>query len=176
MILDQLPSLTPHPHPWYAIRVKTQREKSIADVLRDKGYAGFLPVYTSTRRWSDRIQEVELPLFPGYLFCRFDFSNRLPILTTPGVVHIVGIGKLPQPVDDQEIAALQAIVTSGLLMQPWPFIKVGQRVVIQEGPLRDVPGILTEIKGNRKLIVSITLLQRSVLVAVDRAGIRPLAA
>src|SRR6266852_9515325 len=105
MLVDPLqprPFVVPDQHPWYAIRVKAQREKSTACIRRDKGYTEFLPLYTSTRRWSDRIQEVEMPLFPGYLFCRFDFGNRLPILKTPSVVHIVGMGKLPQPADENE--------------------------------------------------------------------------
>jgi transcription antitermination factor NusG len=162
--------------PWYAIRVKARHEKSTASILRDKGYIEFLPLCASTRRWSDRIQQVELPLFPGYLFCRFEFNDRLPILKTPGVVHIVGMGNRPHAVDETEIAALQTVVKSGLLLQPWPFLKVGQRVIIQDGPLRDVEGILADIRDNEHLIVSITLLHRSVAVRVERSWVRPVAA
>jgi transcription termination/antitermination protein NusG len=163
-------------HPWYVLRVRAGREKSTASLLRHKGLLEFLPLYASCRRWSDRAKQVELPLFPGYVFCRFDAQNRLPILTTPGVVHVVGMGGTPQAVDETEVTALQRVVASGLLLQPWPFLKVGQRVIIQEGPLRHVDGILTDIKGLRNLVVSITLLQRSVAVCMDRAGVRPAAA
>ena len=162
--------------PWYALRVKARHEKSTASILHDKGYTEFLPLCTSTRRWSDRIQRVNLPLFPGYVFCRFEFNDRLAILKTPGVVHIVGIGNRPQPVDPQEIVNLQAIVKSGLLTQPWPFLKVGEHVIIQDGPLRDVEGILTEIRSLDHLVVSITLLHRSVAVRVERSWVRPIAA
>lgn len=161
---------------WYALQLKAGREKSVACLLRNKGFAEFLPLYASYRRWSDRLQQVDLPLFPGYVFCRFDPHRRLPILITPGVIHIVGLGGTPVPVDQREINALQSVVASGLLMQPWPFLKVGQRVVIQHGPLRNMEGILTEIKGQRNLIISITLLQRSVAVCIERAGVRPVAA
>jgi transcription antitermination factor NusG len=161
---------------WYALRVKPRHEKSTAGFLRNKGYTEFLPLYTSTRRWSDRIQKVEMPLFPGYLFCRFDFGDRLPILKTPGVLHIVGMGQLAHPVHEHEITALQAVVKSGLLMQPWPFLKVGQRVIIQDGPLRNVEGLVADIRDQRHLIVSITLLQRSVAVCIERNWIRPMAA
>jgi transcription antitermination factor NusG len=161
-------------YPWYALRVKARHEESVSSGLRERGYADFLPSYTSTRRWSDRMRKMELPLFPGYLFCRFDFGRRLPILTTPGVMHVVGMGNLPTPVDEQEISALQAVVKSGLMMQPWPFLKTGQRVAIEDGPLRNVEGIVTEMKGTHKLVLSVTLLQRSVAVNVDRAWIRPL--
>jgi transcription antitermination factor NusG len=149
---------------WYALQVKAGREKSVAGLLRNKGFAEFLPLYASYRRWSDRMQQVDLPLFPGYVFSSFDPHRRLPILITPGVIHIVGLGGTPAPVDQGEISALQSVVASGVLMQPWPFLKAGQRVVIQHGPLRNIEGILTEIKGQRNLIISITLLQRSVAV------------
>jgi len=163
-------------YPWYALRVKARQEKSTAEILRNKGYIEFLPLYTSTQRWSDRIQKVQLPLFPGYLFCRFDFDDRLPILKTPGVVQIVGTGQLAHPVHEHEISALQAVVKSGLLTQPWPFLKVGQRVIIQDGPLRNVEGLVADIRDQRHLIVSITLLQRSVAVCIERSWIRPMAA
>jgi transcription antitermination factor NusG len=114
---------------------------------------------------------LEFPLFPGYIFCHFDLANRLPLLTIPGVKEIVGMGKLPYPVDENEITVLQNVVESGLLLRPWPFLKVGQRVMIREGPLRN--GILAEIRGDYKLVVSITLLQRSVAVGVDRAWVHP---
>jgi len=162
-------------YPWYALRVRTSREKSVACLLRHKGFNEFLPLYASCRRWSDRIQQIDLPLFPGYVFCRFNAQDWLPILTTPGVVYVVGMGTTPESVDEGEITSLQSVVKSGLLMQPWPFLKVGQRVVIEHGPLRNVEGILKEVKGSRNLIISITLLQRSVSVCIERTGVRPLA-
>jgi len=163
-------------YPWYVLRVKAGREQSTAFLLKQKGLTGFLPLYTSSRRWSDRTKLLEVPLFPGYVFCRFDVQNRLPILRTPGVLQIIGMGGVPEPVDETEIAGVQCVVRSGLLMQPWPFLKIGERVSFQDGPLRNVEGVLTEIKGQSNLIVSITLLQRSVAVRVERAAIRPVAA
>jgi len=173
---DPTRSSSGSPHPWYALRVIAGREKSVAGLLRHKGFVDFLPLYASCRRWSDRIQKVDLPLFPGYVFCRFNAYDRLPILTTPGVVHVVGLGGTPEPVADGEITALQSVVGSGLLVQPWPFLKVGQRVIIQQGPLRNVEGTLMEEKGRTNLIISITLLQRSVSVCIERAWVRPGAA
>ena len=181
-MLDHIPppstprSLESAEQPWYALRVKARHEKAVAAILRDKGYREFLPLCASTRRWSDRIQRVDVPLFPGYLFCRFEVEKRLPILMTPGVVHIVGMGKRLHPVDENEITSLQALVKSGLLMQPWPFLRVGQRVVIQDGPLRDVEGILAEVRDHHHLVVSISLLHRSVAVRVERSWVRPAAA
>jgi transcription antitermination factor NusG len=159
--------------PWYALQVASRCEKAVASGLALRGYSEFLPLYRSRRKWSDRFQDVDLPLFSGYVFCQLDVNRRLPALLIPGVVRIVGLGKMPVPVDDEEIAAVQAVVKSGLLMQPWPFLKTGQTVTIAEGPLRSVTGILTEINGSEQLIVSITLLQRSLAVAIPRHSIRP---
>jgi transcription antitermination factor NusG len=161
---------------WYALRVRSGHEKAIARVLRDRGYIEFLPLYSSVRRWSDRLEKLEVPLFPGYMFCQFAPGERTTIVKIPGIKDVVGMGRTPYPVDVAEITALQAVVRSGLLMQPWPFLKVGQRVVICEGPLRHIEGILKEIQGDHRLIVSVTLLQRSVAVSVQRTWVRPIAA
>jgi transcription antitermination factor NusG len=160
--------------PWYALWVRSRHEKTVAEVLTDKGFETFLPVYRSRRRWSDRIQEVELPLIPSYVFCRFEVSHRLPILTTPGVVHIVGTGKTPQAVDEIEMQSLITAVRAGVHLQLWPYLKLGQRVSIEEGPLRSLEGVLVTTKGTDQLILSVSLLQRSVAIAVDRRWIRPI--
>jgi transcription antitermination factor NusG len=170
-----LPLSTENSHdPWYALWVRSRHEKSVLDILAGKGVETFLPVYRSRRRWSDRIQELDLPLIPGYVFCRFDVRDRMPILTTPGVVQIVGAGKTPEPVDEIEMQSLITAVESGVHLQLWPFLKVGQRVSIEEGPLRSLEGILVTTKGRDQLILSVSLLQRSIAVTVDRRWIRPI--
>ena len=158
---------------WFALRIKSQHETKVATALRSKGYEEFLPLYRIRRRWSDRFKEVYSPLFPGYVFCRFDVNQRLPILVTHGVMLIVGSGKTPLPVDDQEITALQSIDKSGLQAQPWPFLQVGQRVRIDQGSLAGIEGILIGLKGPHRLVVSVTLLQRSVAVEIDEQWATP---
>ncbi len=159
--------------PWYAVYVKTHHEKLVAASLRGKGYAEFLPLYRSRHRSAGRFQDVDLPLFPNYVFCRFRGDRRTPILSTPGVFHIVSLAGIPAPVDEAEIAVLLRIANSGLCARPWPFLKVGDRVRIEEGPLRGTQGILEASQGETRLIVSVTLLQRSVAVSVDRIWVRP---
>ena len=154
---------------WFALQVRAQQEKSVADRLSGAGYELFLPLYKCRRRWSDRIKEFALPLFPGYLFCRFNLLDRLPILKTPGVIQIVGSNRVPTPVDEAEISAVQTLVASDLPNQPWPFLAVGDRIRIESGPLRGLEGILTACKGSHRLVVSVTLLQRSVAVEIDSA-------
>ena len=162
--------------PWYAIRIQSRLGNVAAATLRGKGYEEFLPLYRSRRRWSDRIKELDLPLFPGYLFCRCDVNDRLmPILTTPGVIGIVGAGKTPIPVDDEEIEAIRAILRSGLAAHPWPFLQVGSKVYIERGPLTGLEGIIANTDKVYRLIVSVNLLQRSVAVEIDREWARPIA-
>lgn len=167
-------ALSPHLQQWFALRVKPRHEKATAWALHNKGYEEFLPQYRSRRRWSDRIKELDIPLFPGYVFCRFDPEDRLPVLTTPGVVSVIGMGKTPTPVEASEIVALQVVVQSGLQAQPWPFLEVGQAVRIELGPLAGLEGILTDFKNRQRLAVSVTLLQRSVAVEIERAWISPI--
>ena len=159
--------------PWYALRIRSNFEKATSQILQQKGYEAFLPAYQVRTRWSDRIKMVERPLFPGYLFCRFHERARLPILVTPGVVSVVGMGKIPVPVPEEEVEAVAALLRSGLPATPWPFVRVGQRVVIERGPLRGVEGILQEIKNTYRLVVSVQLLQRSVAAEVEANWIRP---
>lgn len=157
------------PLPWFALQVRSRHEVGVADYLNGKGYEWFLPQYTLRKRWSDRVKEVEAPLFPGYLFCRFNPLDRLPILKTPGVIQVVGNAHQPIPVDEQEIRAIQALVASGVPNRPWPFMEIGDRVRIDSGPLRGLEGLLVEFKGNHRLVLSVTLLQRSVAVEMDSA-------
>jgi transcription antitermination factor NusG len=160
--------------PWYALQVRPRFEKKIAATLVDKGIEGFLPLYRQRSRWSDRIKEVHLPLFSGYLFCRLDMNNRLPILITPGVMQIVGIGKTPHPVEENEIMALQAIVLSGLQAEPRSYLNVGEKVRIEIGPLAGLEGVLLSLKGSYRLVVSVNLLQRSVSVEIDESWVVPI--
>jgi transcription termination/antitermination protein NusG len=156
---------------WFALQVRTRQEPGVEAFLGEQGYEMFLPLYKTRKRWSDRVKKVETALFPGYLFCRFDPQDRLPILTAPGVIRIAGYNRAPVPVEDYEIAAIQALMASGLPNQPWPFLGLGDRVRIEAGPLRGHEGVLVEFKGGHRLVLSIALLQRSVAVEIDSASV-----
>lgn len=159
---------------WFALQVRTRHESGVARFLEGKGYDSFLPQYTCRKRWSDRIKEVESPLFPGYVFCRFDPQDRLPILKTPGVIQVVGYNRLPVPIENSEIQAIQALVTSGLPHRPWPFLALGERVRIETGPLKGYEGLLVDFKGNHRLVLSVGLLHRSVAVEIDSSSVQSL--
>ncbi len=162
------------PEQWFALRVKSRCEKLVTTMARNKGFEEFLPLYECHRRWSDRLKSVELPLFPGYVFCRLNPQHRLPLLTIPGVLHFVGIGKAPVPIDDEEITAIQSAVKSGLSAEPWPFLEAGQRVRLEDGPLAGLEGLLVEVRKRYRVVVSVSLLKRSVAVEIDREWVAPL--
>jgi transcription antitermination factor NusG len=159
---------------WYALQIRSRWEATAAGLLKGKGLETLLPTYTTRRKWSDRSKVVESPLFPGYVFCRFDVHNRLPVLVTPGVISVVGMGKTPIAVEDTEILSLQTAIGSGIQMEPWPYVEIGERVRIKDDVLDGMEGILTSFKGSHRVVISVTLLRRSVALELDRSRITPL--
>ena len=151
---------------WCAVQVRPRYETVVSTILRNKGYEQYLPLYRVKRRWSDRSKEVMTPLFEGYVFCRLNSEIRGAIVTTPGVVRIVGTRKEIAMIDDQEIEAIQRIVKSGLRVEPCPYT-VGDRVRFTSGPFEGVEGIVTHYKGRCHLVLSVSLIQSSISVEVD---------
>ena len=158
---------------WFALQVRTRWESSTATLLSGKGYATLLPTYNTKKLSRGKLKEVTAPLFPGYVFCNFNAQDRLPVLVTPGVVGVVGIGRVPQPVEESEIEALQRATSVGVPVEPWPYLEVGQRVRLENAPWMGVQGILINFKGSRRLVLSVSLLRRSVALEVDRSMVCP---
>jgi transcription antitermination factor NusG len=157
---------------WFAIQTKANFEQPVSNALEMKGFASFVPTYREPRKWSDRIKLVEVPLFGGYVFWRKDGDRTPPALTTPGVRSIVSFGRVPAPILDSEMEAVRRFVAAELDVKPWPFLRVGQSVRVEKGPLMGVEGILQEFKGSYRVVVSISLLQRSISAEVDGSWVR----
>jgi transcription antitermination factor NusG len=143
-------------------------------MLENKGYKVFLPLYRR-RALKDGCNQphIQLPVFSGYLFSRFDISCRLPILTTPGVLYVVGIGKMPCPIEEAEINKIQQMVNSPLSAEPWPYLKVGDQVYVDRGPFRGITGALVAVKSGYRLVLTVDLLHRAVAVEIDRTAVIP---
>jgi transcription antitermination factor NusG len=156
---------------WFAIQVRPRYEKVASSILRGKGYEEFVPMYKEKRQWSDREKEVSLPLFTGYVFCRFDASVRAPIVTTLGVIRIVGTAKGPLPIQGEEIDAIQLAIKGGFKARPFPYTKIGDRVQITEGPLAGVEGVLVGCKNGSRLVLSVSLVQNSIAIEIDQSNI-----
>jgi transcription antitermination factor NusG len=153
--------------PWFALQTRPKNEKQVERILTHKGYECCLPMYRQRRRWSDRVVEVELPLFPMYIFCRFNSSAIGKAISTPSVTRIVGFGGQPAEVRIEEIEALQLMDQSNLLREPWAYIPDGTLVQVETGPLTGARGIFCSDEDKRRLVVSVTLLQRSVAIQLD---------
>lgn len=154
--------------PWLALQTRPRSEKKIDSLLRQKGYECFTPTYRQRRKWSDRIVEVDLPLFPMYVFCRLSSSALDKAISTSGVVQIVRFNGKFAEVDVEEIKALQLLMQSNLLREPWKYLYTGTLVQVETGPLAGVQGIISaEGDDKKRLVISVTLLQRSVAIQLD---------
>jgi len=153
---------------WVAVQVRPNHERVAASHLDLRECEYFLPLYQSVRQWSDRKKELQLPLFPSYLFCRYSKSMRSAILLNPSVVRILGCNGEPEAVSDSEVEAIQRIVAAGLDCRPTEYIRTGDRVRLGSGPLEGLEGLVTDTKeGKSRFVVSVTMLNRSVAVEVD---------
>jgi transcription antitermination factor NusG len=154
---------------WFALLVKANWEKRVNQLLCWRGLDVFLPLYTKRSRWSDRITTVDLPLFPKYVFCKFNMHDRLLVLTTPGVLQIVSLGLRPTPVDERQLTMIRIAVNANADREPHPNLKNGQRVRIIRGPLEGVEGVLIESRSGWRILLAVDVLERSVSVAVLRS-------
>lgn len=153
-------------NPWFAIYVKNRHEKKVASSLEGKGIEAFLPTYLKIH---ERSKKFEVPLFPGYVFCRLPLESKLPVVSTPGVFSIVGNGSPSSVVPELEIEGIRRTIESGFSIKPWPYISRGQQVCLKSGPLRGVEGVVMDETHYKWLILSVHLLQRSLAVKVERS-------
>lgn len=154
--------------PWCAVRTKSNCESVVATALAHKGYEQYLPIHRCRRRLHGRVIEAELPLFRGYVFCRFDANIPARIVTTPGVLSIVSCGSEPAPIPESEIEAVRAILRSGQALEPWAFVQEGERIRVTRGALEGLEGILLKKRNEWRMVISVIMLQRSISVEIDR--------
>jgi transcription antitermination factor NusG len=137
--------------------------------LEFNGFEALAPTYRARRRWSDRVKEVDLPLFSGYVFCRFTLAERRQVIDAPGVAKVVEFGGTPAEISEAEIVAIRAVMDSKLPVRPWPYLKLGDRVRVEHGPLRGIEGtLLREVVRERwQLVIGVEMLQRSLAVELE---------
>ncbi len=153
---------------WFAVYVKARHEKNVALTLKGRDFEVFLPTYSKTH--ANR-KKFELPLFPGYVFCRIPAENILPVITVPGVFSIVSTGRAPTPVPEEEIESLRRMLAAGWKAYPHPYVSAGQEVQIEAGPFRGLQGSVVASSNSKWLVVSIHLLHRSVALKLDRESL-----
>ena len=154
------------PEPWFALYTRHQHEKAVAQILSSKNMEVFLPLYTATHRWRDRVKNISLPLFPNYLFVTRCQQRRAEILSTYGIYDFVRLCGAPAPISDEEIQVVRRAAEEGRNVEPCPFLNTGERVRVKSEPLKGLEGILIRRKNDYRLVLSIELLSRSIAVEV----------
>lgn len=158
---------------WYAAYTCANHEKQVAEQFRHRGVEHFLPLYETVHRWKDRRVRLHLPLFPGYVFVRLPLRDCLKVLRVPRVVRLVGFGGLPAALPEQQIETLRHGLSDGFRAHPHRFLAVGRRVLVTNGPLAGMKGILLRRKGDFRVVLSVDLIMRSIAVEVDAANLAP---
>ena len=154
---------------WFAVQTRPRYERKVHSELQEKGVQTFLPLHSEVHQWSDRKRTVEMPLFPGYIFVRVTSSadDRVRVLRTNGVINFVGARNMGAAIPDSEIDSVQSVVKSGLPFMSHPHLEIGQRVYVRGGCLDGVQGVLTAVNGDRGLVVSVNLIQRSIAMRIE---------
>jgi transcription antitermination factor NusG len=158
---------------WFALTVQPNHERTAERSLSVRGWEAYLPTCRVERRWSDRVKRMDAVVFPGYLFCRFEKSELARVLSAPGVRSVVGAGKNPLPVEESELSAVRKLAASGRPLLPWPYVRIGQNVTIDHGPLSYVRGVVVRVKDSCRVVVSVEALGCSVAVEVDADTLSP---
>lgn len=158
---------------WYALYTCPRHEKRVVKQIEQHRISCFLPLYRSVRRWKDRRKELDLALFPGYVFVQIALHDRLRILQMASVVRFVSFNGSPLPLPRGEMEALMNGLTSGVRAEPHPYLRVGRRVNVKHGPLAGSQGILIRRKDKFRIVLSLDLIMRSVAVEVDEADVEP---
>jgi transcription antitermination factor NusG len=156
---------------WYAAYTYAKHERRVAQQLEEHLIEAFLPTYRSVRRWKDRRKVLELPLFPSYVFVQLGGKDRLDLLRLPGVLGLVCFQGRPAPVESAEIESLRQGLADRTIVHPHPYLKAGRRVRIRSGSMAGVEGILVRKKDCTRVVLSISLLQRSVSIDIDEADV-----
>ena len=158
---------------WFALYTRSRHEQVVKTQLDRKEIENYLPMYIRQSQWKDRMKQIPFPLFPGYLFVRIPLLERMEVLKVQGAVQLIGDGKHPLPVPDDQILNLKSCVEGGLKFDPWPYLTVGNRVRVKDGPFAGLEGILLRKKGSSRLVISIDLIQRSLAIEIEGWRIEP---
>jgi transcription antitermination factor NusG len=159
---------------WYALYTCSRHEKQVAVQLEQRGVELFLPLYASLRRWKDRRVQLDLPLFPGYVFVHIDLRDRVRVLEVPGTVRFVSFHGLPSALAKEDVEQLRSGLSLGIRAEPHPYLTVGRHVRVTRGPLVGMQGILLRRKDRFRLVLSIDLIMRSIAAEVDACDVEPI--
>ncbi len=158
---------------WYAGYTAARHEKRVAEHFAQRDVEHFLPLYETMRRWKNGRHRVRLPLFPGYIFVHIALRDRLRVIEVPGLVRLVGFNRLPYPLPEVDVSKLIDVLSKGVLAEPYPYLTSGTRVEIRNGPLQGMTGILLRRQNRCRLVISVNLIMRSMIVEVEASDVVP---
>ena len=159
---------------WYAGYTASRHEKRVAEHFAQRGVEHFLPLYETIHRWNNGRHRVQLPLFPGYIFVRIALRDRLRVIEVPGFVRLVGFNSLPCPLPEADINKMKEALNKGVLAEPYPYLTVGTRVEIRNGPMQGMTGILLRRQNKCRVVISVDLIMRSMAVEVEASDVVPM--
>jgi transcription elongation factor/antiterminator RfaH len=156
---------------WYAAYTSSRHEKTVAEHLRQREVECFLPLYETVRRWNNGRHRVQLPLFPSYVFVRMGLRDKLRVLQVPGLAQLVSFQGTPAVLPDAEIETLRNALAAGVTAQPYQYLAVGSQVEICRGPLQGMKGILLRHQGQFRVVLSVEMIMRSIVVEVEASDV-----
>lgn len=158
---------------WYAGYTASRHEKRVAEHFAQRGVEHFLPLYETIHRWNNGRHRVQLPLFPGYIFVRIALRDRRRVIEVPGFARLVGFNSLPCPLPEADIRRMKEALNKGVVAEPYPYLTVGTRVEIRNGPMQGMTGILLRRQNKCRVVISVDLIMRSMAVEVEAADVVP---
>ena len=160
---------------WFAAYTNSHHEKRVASRFGERRIESFLPLYSALHRWKNRCEvDLDLPLFPNYVFVHIDPRERVRVLEVPGVLSLVGFGRTPAPLSDFEIEALRSCAGQRNF-EPHPYLVIGERVRIKAGPMTGIEGVLVRKKSNFRVVLALDVIMQCVAVEVDADDLEPAA-
>ena len=161
---------------WYALRTRGRTEKQADRLLRERGVESYAAVAEVEREWSDRLQRVGMPLFPGYIFARFRLADLVPTLSVPGVVDVIRSEGVPAPIREEELTAVrrlaEGVTATGVLPSEADFLEPGEPVTVTSGPFEGMEGVLLEARGASRVVVRIPAIRQARAVRLERSVLK----
>lgn len=154
------------PH-WYALKTKYHHEKKVDIRLKAKGLTSYLPLQTVYRRWSDRLKPINEPIFSCYLFVYIPLCERLKILETDGVVHLVSFNGHPSPIPEKQINSIRFIIEKIRSVKQVNFFVPGKKVRIRQGILKGIEGFLIRDNNNHRFVIAIDTINQGISIDID---------
>ena len=160
---------------WYAGYTYPRHEKKVHEQLVLRGIESFLPCYRARHKWRNGCTvDVQLPLFPGYVFVRTILREQLRVLQVPSLVNLISFGGVPAPVSTEEIETLKAVLSTSNA-EPHPMVAVGDRVRIKSGCLAGIEGILLRKTTGFRLVLNVDLIRQAAAIEVSADDVEPVA-